>query len=77
MQYERRTGIKAVEKGDKIIVPGYCVTIEKILMQEYFPAYKNTPEYWNVEFLDPDGHYHHWKSEFDGGRILPKSENDK
>ena len=35
------------------------------------------PEYWNVEFLDPDGHYHHWKSEFDGGRILPKSENDK
>jgi hypothetical protein len=26
---------------------------------------------YDVEFLDDRGGYHHWKSEFDGGRIIP------
>ena len=29
--------------------------------------------HYDVEFLDPSGGYHHWKSEFDGGCIIPNN----
>ena len=74
MLYDEKTGHKTAEVGDKIKAQGCCFKIGKILSQEYYPAFFNDPEYWIVEFLDPNGGYHRWKNVFDGGMLIPKSE---
>lgn len=50
--------------GDMICALGYCFVVGKIMYQDYFEGN------WDVEFLDDNGGYHHWKSEFDGGYIV-------
>ena len=68
--------IKQVEKGDKITAKidyrDHTYEIDKILYQDY--ALKDdfgNPDYWDIEFLDPNGNYHHYKSQFDKGYITP------
>lgn len=51
--------------GDKITALGYTFEVAKIIYQDCFNGN------YDVEFLDPRGGYHHWKSEFDGGHIIP------
>ena len=65
---------KIIEVGDKITALGCTYTVSKVLSQEYFPESGKIPEWWNVEFYDKNGNYHHWKNEFDGGCVIPKSE---
>ena len=74
MRYDERTGIKTVEAGDQISALGKTYTVSKVLSQEHFPESGRIAEWWHVEFLDERNSYHHWKNEFDGGRIIPKSE---
>lgn len=50
-------------KGATIECMGIEVTIEKV-----FYAYKER-EGWDIEFVDSDGHYRHWKQWDDGGRL--------
>ena len=52
--------------GDSISALGYTFEVGEIIYQDCFDGY------YDVEFLDPSGGYHHWKSEFDGGHIIPK-----
>ena len=52
--------------GDSISALGYTFEVDKIIYQDCFDGY------YDVEFLDPSGGYHHWKSEFDGGHIISK-----
>ena len=47
--------------GDIICALGHYFIVGKIIYQDYYNGN------WDVEFLDDDGGYHHWKSEFDGG----------
>ena len=54
--------------GDSITALGYTFEVAEIIYQD---CYKGN---YDVEFLDPRGNYHHWKSEFDGGHIIKKGE---
>ena len=56
---------KQARRGDMVACMGIVVTIENILYQEFF-------EDWDIEFIDTDGNYRHWKQYFDGGRLIPK-----
>ena len=51
--------------GDSITAFGHTFEVAKIIYQDCYKGY------YDVEFLDPRGGYHHWKSEFDGGYIIP------
>ncbi|MDD1617557.1 MAG: hypothetical protein LUQ28_13990 [Methylococcaceae bacterium] len=55
-----------INKGDSITAMGLTFKVDKILYQCYLMGY------WDVEFLDPQGGYHHWKQEEDGGRVIYK-----
>ena len=50
-------------KGDKIRCMGITVTIDKILYQDYWRD-------WDIEFIDTNGNYRHWKQGFDGGEFI-------
>lgn len=50
--------------GDSITALGHTFEVAKIIYQDCFNGN------YDVEFLDPRGGYHHWKSEFDGGHII-------
>lgn len=52
--------------GDSISALGHTFKVGEILYQDY-DSYDNS---WDVEFLDINGKYHHWKSDLDGGRII-------
>ena len=54
--------------GDSITALGFTFEVGEIIYQDYFKGN------YDVEFLDPRGGYHHWKSEFDGGHIIKKGE---
>ena len=54
--------------GDSITALGYTFEVAEIIYQDCFKGN------YDVEFLDPRGGYHHWKSEFDGGHIIKKGE---
>lgn len=54
--------------GDSISALGFTFEVSEIIYQDCFDGY------YDVQFLDPSGSYHHWKSEFDGGRIIKKGE---
>ncbi len=54
-----------VRIGDSITALGHTFEVAKIIYQDCFNGN------YDVEFLDDRGGYHHWKSEFDGGRIIP------
>lgn len=52
-------------KGDIVECMGICATIDKILYQDFW-------ENWDIEFIDTNGNYRHWKQGFDGGRLIQK-----
>ena len=51
--------------GDSITALGHTFEVAQIIYQDCYQGN------YDVEFLDPRGGYHHWKSEFDGGHIIP------
>ncbi len=51
--------------GDLISALGYTYRVGRIIYQDCYDGN------YDVEFLDSDGNYHHWKSQFDGGRVIP------
>ena len=51
--------------GDSITALGHTFEVAQIIYQDCYSGN------YDVEFLDPRGGYHHWKSEFDGGHIIP------
>ena len=51
--------------GDSITALGHTFEVAQIIYQDCYDGN------YDVEFLDPRGGYHHWKSEFDGGHIIP------
>ena len=52
--------------GDSIAALGHTFKVAQIIYQDCYNGN------YDVEFLDPRGGYHHWKSEFDGGHIISK-----
>ena len=52
-----------LKAGDVIIVRGLACQIKKVLSQDF---YKGA---WDIEFVDDNGWYRHWKSDFDGGKV--------
>lgn len=53
-----------IQVGDSISALGFTFEVAKIMYQDFYDGQ------WDVEFLDPKGGYHHWKSEFDGGKVI-------
>jgi hypothetical protein len=53
-----------IQVGDSISALGFTFEVAKIVYQDFYNGQ------WDVEFLDPHGGYHHWKSEFDGGKVI-------
>lgn len=68
--------------GDTIIVPkfGIHATIAHIYYAdrcvEWHDQKNEFVKYYDVEFKDTKGDYHHWKSYFDGGHIEYKNRQD-
>lgn len=60
--------MEKIVKGDKITALGYTFEVDEVIYQDYYMGN------YDVEFLDVRGGYHHWKSEFDGGRVIKKGE---
>lgn len=71
--------------GDKIIVGNVTSTILKIMSQDFFvdKLYYQFGEkgpnnsYVDIEFLDTNGAYRHYKSHLDGGHLEYAPENDE
>lgn len=55
---------KALFPGDQIMSRGKTFCVSVILAQDYYKGI------WDVEFQDENGNYHHWKSDYDGGRVI-------
>lgn len=54
--------------GDEVWIMGVAsYAIAKILHAEYWDRYG-----WDIEFIDPNDGYHHWKQEQDGGDLFRK-----
>lgn len=69
-------GKKKFEVGDVLRLGRKTYTFARIIAQEYYPEInEDVPEYINIEFIDENGNYHHYKNEFDGGEIIPKGKN--
>ena len=66
--------------GDTIVVPkfGISATIDKIYYTvrciEWHNERKEFVKHYDVEFVDTNGNYRHWKSYFDGGYIKYRKE---
>lgn len=56
--------IKNIHKGDHIACMGEVVTVGKILYRDYYAGT------WDVEFIDTEGNYRHWKQALDGGKLI-------
>lgn len=67
----------AIRPGDRITAFGYTFTVDKILFQDYYgprEAVHPCSDCWgyDIEFKDPEGRYHHWKQNQDGGYLTRK-----
>lgn len=60
-----------VNIGDSVHRRGRIYTIEKILSQSYWEGYG-----WDLEFVDTNSCYHHWKQYDDGGDLIRKGESN-
>ncbi len=56
--------------GDKIRSHGITVTIGKLYYSDCWDGI------WDVEFVDTDGNYRHWKQQFDGGEYIRVPEDE-
>lgn len=52
--------------GDQITAMGQAATIWSILYQDMYAD----PGERDIEFIDTDGNYRHWKECFDGGEVI-------
>ena len=58
--------MKECKPGDVIVCQGETVTIDEIIVWYY-----DEPDgYWDIEFIDTNGEYRHWKQRFDGGALI-------
>lgn len=57
--------MKNAKIGDIVHCNGILAIINKIFY-EYFDG-----NFWDIEFIDVNGRYFHWKQEFDGGEFIP------
>ena len=63
-----------VKVGDKICVKRFTFEVAEIISQDVWTDWENgeeskIPTYY-LEFFDPKGGYHYWKSNIDGGYII-------
>lgn len=70
---------RTIRSGDVITSLRHSYTVNKILYQDWYGPREAVPpcsDCWgyDVEFIDTDGHYHHWKQNQDGGHVdmLPR-----
>lgn len=58
--------------GDKIRSHGIEVTIGKLYYSDCYDGV------WDIEFIDTNGQYRHWKQQYDGGEYIrvPEDESD-
>lgn len=70
--------VMRIEVGDAISAMGYTFTVGKILHQVYNGdlAHSGGSDCWgyDVEFMDDNGGYHHWKQNQDGGEVVRSDE---
>lgn len=69
------TGTRKIIPGDIIYALGHSYPVVDILYQDYYGDRSNcspSSDCWgnDIEFIDADGLYHHWKQNQDGGGIL-------
>lgn len=65
--------IKELEPGDMVVCQGIKATIKEIKYQFYDERNDfGTGELFDVEFIDTNGSYRSWKSQWDGGYVIPK-----
>lgn len=62
-------GVQKARVGDRVSAMGLTFTIAGILYQCHGESYG-----WDIEFKDPNGGYHHWKQESDGGELIRMEE---
>lgn len=53
-----------MKKGTKIRYKGMTVTVNEVLYADKWDGK------WDVEFIDSNGNYRHWKQELDGGEVI-------
>lgn len=57
--------MKRAQVRDKVSCQGKVVTIDRILYQDYWDRFG-----WDIEFVDTENHYRHWKQYEDGGELI-------
>lgn len=57
--------MKDANVGDKVRWKGKEWVITKILSQEFWDRFG-----WDIEFIDSNDNYHHWKQHEDGGEFV-------
>lgn len=58
-----------VSVGDIVVVKNRKYNIAKILSQDYWDRFG-----WDIEFIDDQNKYHHWKQYEDHGELIRKGE---
>lgn len=70
-----------IKPGDKISAMGFTITVGSILFQDYHGNKEQAGggDCWgyDVEFLDVDGCYHHWKQNQDFGEVIRADKDGK
>ena len=63
---------KDANVGDRICCQGITCTIGEIFYYDKYVEEKNGKYevFYDIEFKDTNNHYRHWKSYFDGGKLL-------
>ena len=61
-----------VKPGDMVIAQGLTFKIGQLIYQEHWldTTSRHMQVLHDIEFLDTDGGYHHWKSAWDDGWII-------
>ena len=73
---------KDAKVGDKISCKGITCTIGEIFYYDKYvetghPMFKESKDedtyyvFYDIEFKDSNGNYRHWKSSYDGGKLIP------
>lgn len=57
--------------GNIIQLRGRLWKIEKIYSQSFWDGYG-----WDIEFVDTNGKYHHWKQYDDGGELIQQKKGE-
>ncbi len=55
---------RCLKSGDIVVVGGWPYKVTEVWSQDYYKGV------WDVEFIDSQHCYHHWKSDEDGGKVI-------